>query len=293
MLEIQHHKYMLKVKKIIVLFLIAVLASCSAFHQGKKGEKIAKVGDKYLYESDLKDVLKRGMSATDSAHIRKSFIDSWIRKQLMLGKAEMNLTDEEKDVDKQLEDYRTSLLIFKYEQQLLRQKLDTVITQEEIQKYYNENNRNFILNSPIVKALYIKLPASAPYLNKVRRWYRSDDESDINDLESYCYQYAIKYDYFNDHWIYFNTILSEVPKEVTDKPRFLKYNPYFEASDSLYHYFVNIRDYQLSGSVSPLPFVENDIKNILLNKRKINFVKEVENKIYVDALDKKRFEIYK
>ena len=283
----------MKVKKVLVLFMVAVLASCSAFHQGKKGQKIAKVGDKYLYEDDLKDVLKQGMSPTDSLHIRKSFIDSWVRKQLMLEKAEMNLTDEEKNVENQLEDYRTSLLIFKYEQQLLQQKLDTVIRQDEIQKYYDDNNRNFILNSPIVRALYIKLPASAPYLDKVRRWYRSDDESDINELESYCYQYAIKYDFFNDHWIYFNTILSEVPKDVPDKERFLKYNPYFEASDSLFHYFVHIRDYQLAGSVSPLPFVEDDIKSILLNKRKINFVKEMENKIYVDALDKKKFEIYK
>ena len=121
-----------------------------------------------------------------------------IKKQLLLQKAELNLTEEQKDVHNQIEEYRSSLLIFKYEQSLILQKLDTVITQTEIEEYYNENPSNFILDINLIKALYIKLPRKAPNVEALRQLYSSEKEDDIQQLESYCYQYATKYDFFDD-----------------------------------------------------------------------------------------------
>jgi hypothetical protein len=207
-------------------------------------------------------------------------------------KAELNLTEEQMDVSRQIEEYRSSLLIYKYEQNLVAQKLDTLISQEEVIRYYDENPSNFSLDGHIVKCLYIKLPLSAPEVWRVRQLYRSEREDDIRDLESYCFEHAVNYDYFNEDWIPFDNITRELPNEIRNPDRYLRYNRYIEQQDSLYRYMVNIREYQLAGEVAPLPYVESKIRTIILNKRKVQFVNDLENNIYMDALNKGEFTIY-
>ncbi|MCK4746441.1 MAG: hypothetical protein KAT15_05375, partial [Bacteroidales bacterium] len=200
--------------------------------------------------------------------------------------------DDQKDVTLQLDEYRSSLLIYKYEQKLLAQKLDTLITLEEVQTYYDENPSNFSLDDHIIKCLYIKLPVDAPNLYIIRQLYRSEREEDFQQLESYCYQYAVKYDYFNEDWIPFESITRELPSEVRSPERYLRYNRYIEQQDSTHRYLVNIREYQLAGMVAPLPYVETRIRTIILNKRKVQFINDLENNIYMDALNKGDFTIY-
>ena len=122
----------------------------------------------------------------------------------MLYRAQKNLTDEQKNVNQQIEDYRSSLLIFKYEQEYIKQKLDTVIPQSELELFYKENIGNFVLNESIVKALFIKINLDDPYYDRIKALYRSNTEDDIKVLDNIAYQAAVKYDYFNDRWIPFS-----------------------------------------------------------------------------------------
>lgn len=253
---------------------------------------LAKVFDKYLYPSNLKDIIPVNISPSDSSILVNDYIDKWIRKQLLLRRAELNLTDEEKNVDKQLENYRSSLLIFKYEQSLIKQKLDTVITMEEIEKYYSDNPANFLLNNNIVKAIFLMVPRDAPDLRDLRRWYRNDTDDNLKKLEAYAFQYAEIYDYFDDGWVDFSEIEKNLPVRIDNPQNLLKYRKYYEVRDSTYFYFLNIKDYKLLGSVAPLSYVIQDIRTIIINKRKITQVKRLESNIYNDALNRGYFTIY-
>ena len=224
--------------------------------------------------------------------MKQNYIDKWIRKQLILQKAELNLTEEQKDVSQQIDEYRSSLLIFKYEQNLILQKLDTLIRPDQIETYYNDNEPNFILDENIAKALYIKLPSDAPNLYRARQLYRSEREEDFQELESYCYQNAVKYDYFEDQWIPFSRIMNQLPNDIRNPDSYLRYNRYIEQQDSAFRYYVKIREYHLASTTAPLEYVEHKIRSILLNQRKVQFVKELENNIYLDALNKGNFTIH-
>ena len=279
-------------KQSIILVLIFLLAQCSGVNRKQGQEPIARVFDKYLYPGDIRDILPSNISQADSVIIVRDFIEKWVKQQLLLYKAEMNLTEEEKIVDKQIENYRTSLLIYIYEQNLIEQKLDTLVDMTEIKEYYNENSSNFVLNDNMVKALFMQVPRTSPEIWKPRRWYRSENEEDIKNLENYCYQYATKYDYFNDSWIYFSEIEKILPVKIDNPEQYLKYRKYIEIKDSTYYYFVNIKDYRLIGTVSPLEVVSENIRNIIFNKRKISLIKELESEIYNDALNRNSFTIY-
>lgn len=279
-------------RKLILFAVILSFVTCSDFKR-KSGEKpVARAFDKYLYPNDINDIMPANISASDSVLAARDYIEKWIKKQLLLNKAEINLTEEEQNVDKQIENYKTSLLIYKYEQSLIEQKLDTFISFQEIEEYYNENSSNFMLNDNLVKALFLQVPRTSPEIWKIRRWYRSANEEDIKKLENYCYQYATKYDFFDDSWVYFSEIGKSLPIKIDNAEQYLKYRKFIEIKDSTYYYFVNIKDRRLIGTVSPLEIVSKNIRNIILNKRKIRLIKELEANIYNDALNRNNFIIY-
>ena len=280
------------IKRILALLLVIFAFSCSKNNNEIEDIPLARVHNKFLYESDIKSLFNSNISKEDSIVVARNYINDWIKKQLLMQKAELNLNEESKDIEKQIEDYRSSLLIFRYKQELIKQKLDTIITNQEIENYYNEYSGNFILNHNIVKALFLKISKEAPENDKVKRWYKSNDPENLSRLEDYCYQYATKFDDFNNKWIPFNNLLIEIPTNINDQERYLRYNKYIETEDDLFYYFVKINEYGLKSTVQPLEYAQLKIKSILLNKRKFTFIDELENTIYNDALNRNEFIIY-
>jgi hypothetical protein len=278
--------------KLAYLILFFIVLSCKNEVRLTEEKPVARVLDKTLVASDIQGIFPPGVTAEDSIQIAKKYIEKWIRQQLLLNKAELNLTEDEKNVKEQIENYRSSLLIYKYEQSLLKQRLDTTIRDKEIEDYYNQNASNFILNHDVVKSIYIKVPRSAPEIYKLRQWYRSDDPESIRNLEAYCFQHAENYDLFNESWIDFSELLDKIPLQIGNPGNFLRYRQTIEASDTLYHFFVRIYDYALSGQPAPLELVKNDIEKIILNKRKIQLLNELETSIYTDAQNRGQFTLY-
>ena len=273
-----------------------LIISTACQDQQKKAKKpIAKIHDQYLYLSDLQNVIPDDKSEEDSTLIAKNYINEWIKRQLLLNKAEENLDPETKDIQKQIENYRASLLIYRYQQQLIDQKLDTAVSEQEIKSYYEQNSSNFILDKNLAKVLYIKLAENSPNMEKVRDWYRSNDEEDQTRLKDYCYQYAEKFDDFNNEWIDFNTLIKNIPYSLkVSVGRFLKVRKFLEVKDnenSVYH-FVRINDYQLKGNRAPLSYVEDRIRSIIINKRKHQLLEKLESDIYNEAMNHNEFVIY-
>ena len=281
--------------KLLILHLVIfiVLVSCKQPSTFQSSEIAARVGNQVLLKKDIPDIVLSGISQPDSEKVVKKYITSWVKNILLMKKAEKNLSAQQiQDVNKQLEETKSALLIYKYEQEMIRQRLDTIVSDNEIQSYYDRHQNNFILKKNIVKALYIKVPRSAPNIDNVRKWYRSDDNSAMTSLESYSYQFANKFDDFNEKWVCFDLVLSKIPLIIRNQERFLRRNKFIEESDSSYFYFVDIRDYKLRFTVSPSEFVRYQISSVIQNQRKILFIKSMENNLYNDALNRSEFVIY-
>jgi hypothetical protein len=276
---------------IILLSVFALAPGCQNQQETEK-KPIAKIHDQYLYLSDIRNVIPDNKSKEDSTMIAKNYINDWIKKQLLLKKAEENLDQESKDIRKQIENYRASLLIYRYQQQLIDQKLDTVVREQEIRSYYNQNSSNFILDKHLVRVLYFKLAENSPNIEKVRQWYRSNDEEDLVKLKDYCYQYAEKFDDFDNSWIEFSALMQNIPHKVDNPRNFFKRRKTLEVEENGVHHFIRINDYKLKGSTSPLGYVKDRIKSIIINKRKHQLLEKLENDIYNEALNHNEFVIY-
>lgn len=278
---------------ILFVFSAVVFVSCNRKKSGDANQiAIARVYDKYLYLEDIKDVVPKGTSPKDSAVIIKSHIDNWIRTTLLTQQAENNLTDEQKDVENQLQDYRNSLITYIYEKELVKQKLDTVVADNEIEEYYEKNQGNFELKDNIIKVVYVKVNKKAPGVNDVKRWYKSDNEKDKEKLKEYCRQFAENFYLDDTSWLLFDDLLKEVPIQAYNEELFLQNNRFVEVGDSTNLYFLNIKGFKIRNSRSPLSFEKENIKNIILNKRKLQLINKMKEDIYNEAFNSNDIETY-
>ena len=172
------------------------------------------------------------------------------------------------------------------------ERMDTIVTDIEMENYYSANQESFVLSSNIVKALFIKLPSETPDIEKVRILVRSNEQTDLQKLETICYQFADKFDDFNEKWIPLNRISVELPDEIANEENFLRRTSFYETSDSTFIYIFSIRDYKLRSSVAPFEYVKDDIKRIIWNNRRIDFIRSLENGIYNDALKENNFKLF-
>jgi len=262
------------------------------FNNNQNEKIVAQIGGNKLTMSQLKMVMPLNTNKIDSISFAQNYIEKWVRNHLLLEKAELNLDKKtQDDIEVMIDNYRTSLLLFKYQQLIIQQKLDTVVTEKQLEKYYSQHAGNFRLDSSVVKTIYIQLPKSLHDRYKVRSWIRSSREDDLITLEDYCYQNARNFT-LGDNWKYFGSILKNIPRKITNQDYYLQHNKYIETTDSLYAYYIAIQEYKLSNDTTPLVFVKSKIRDILINHRKVKLIEDLENNIYNDAVDQKRFIIY-
>lgn len=264
--------------------------SCDKKEEPSPKDFVAKVKNDVLFEKDIKGIVPAGTPPKDSVVIIQKYIRNWIQETLMLQQAEENLTKEQMNVEKQLKDYRNSLIIYAYEQELVKQ-LDQQITEEELEKYYEEHKNDFELKDNIIRVTYIKVNSKAPQIENVRKWYKSENEKDLENLKNYCHQFADNF-YFDDKsWLLFNDLLKEIPIKTYNEELFLQNNRLVEVADSSHIYFVNIKGFKIKNTLSPLTFEKEKIRNIILNKRKIELINKIKTDLYKQAEAEKSFYI--
>ncbi|MBJ59286.1 MAG: hypothetical protein CMP64_01685 [Flavobacteriales bacterium] len=262
--------------------LIFFICSCKFFHKNSDQLLVTVYGDK-LYFSDIKHLLSPDLNSSDSLNLVRQLCEKWAKEQLLLNKAKINLPIVLQNVKNQVESYENSLLIYSYQKELLSQKLDTIVGIDEINSYYKNNLGNFVLNDHIVKVNYIKVKKEVPYLWKLKGLYYKNDEESKFKLEDYCYQFADDY-YIEDDWVYVNDIINVLPDSYTSRKLFNEKK--IEFFDNDYFYFLYVKKYLNKGNEAPLEMVSSQIQSIIINKRKINFLKNVEMDLYKNALAK-------
>jgi hypothetical protein len=270
------------------LCVIVLLASCGGNNQ--EGISVARVYDKTLSLKELQQALPIGLSKKDSTSFAKDFIDQWIKRNVVLKRAESNLTENQKDVSQQLEDYRVSLLIFAYERELIRQKLDTTISPSEIELYYKQNSANFELRSNIIRLKYIKLPIKTPNADKAKRWFLSQRPDDFKRLEQFVNLYAVNFLLDDSNWLLLEDVIKEIPMGNYSMGDFNSNKRFLELDDKDYHYLVAINGFMVKDSNAPLSFEKDNIRNIILNKRKIKLVEQMQLDAFKDAMNEKTIE---
>lgn len=253
----------------------------------------ARANNSYLYKDELMGIVAPGTPPEDSAKLVEAYINSWVKKQLLIQEASRKIDINEAEVERKVLDYRYSIIAYEYQNQYVNKNLNTDVSNAEIEKYYKNNVDNFILKQNIVQATFVKVPQNAPRTNKIKELIYADREKEENELKSYCLSFSAAYHISDSTWMVFDELVKNSPlAEIPNKIQFLKTNPYYETSDNNFLYFLKVDRYRISDNVSPLEFVKDDIRNIILNKRKVDLAKQLEDEVYKAAMSDDDFEIY-
>ena len=283
------------------LFLLVLSLGACDFIRMKKAsvsnnrnsKPVARVRDQHLYANDLEGIAPVGMSKEDSTERVHRFINNWIRKQLLIQEAATKIEFDEADIERKILDYRYSLMGYEYQSYYISQNLNTEVSEAEIEAYYKENIDNFILKQNIIRGKFIKLPKGAQKTDNVKALLLSKDDDNEEELNSYCLSFATQYQLDDSVWMVFDEVIKNSPMmEIPNKVHFLKNQDYIASSDDQFLYFLKIIEYRISDNVSPLEFVKEGIKNIIINKRKVELAKQLEEEVYEQATKNNEFEIY-
>ncbi len=274
------------------LFCVAFfMGSCDFFDLRSDETLLAKTYGNRLYLEDLPDLVPSGASAADSSDIVRRYVDRWVNQQIFLHHAKESLPAEKADFERQVREYENSLWIHAYENDLVSKDMDTVVTEQELLDYYEGREDQFTLRDHIVQATYIKLPLRAPDAGQVRSLYRSDDEESIEKLEQYSLQHAAAYSVDPAKWMLFNDIMMDMPVD-EDPAVFLRNNRATEITDDYYRYFLYIHDYRLRGDVSPFDFAKNNIRMLVLNQRRKEFIQQKRRDLFNNAIENNQVETF-
>ena len=277
---------------VIIAAVVLSFSSCIKVPEQTDENVLARVNDDYLYESDIKGIVPEGTNVKDSISIVRNYVNNWITEMLELNKARRNLLEEDMQFEKQLEEYRNSLILYKYESKLVSQTLDTVVSDSEIESYYKNNIGNFLLKNNIVKAYYARFKEDDPVIPKVRKFFYSKKPDARDSIDVYIEKHSNLFFLDDETWILFEDLLKFVPIETYNEEAYLQNHRKIELKVEPYIYFVNITDFKIKESVSPLSFEKEKIRQIIINKRKLEIINRMRKEIFEAAQQNNDFEIY-
>ena len=276
----------------VILVIAAAMTGCGQEHNHKGKTPLVEVSGEFLYKEDLQAALPLNISKDDSVLFAEHYIRNWIEDALLFDKAEGNIPDNDK-ISKLVENYRRALIMHTYQEELVNQKLANDISEEEINAYYEKNKELFRLDNPLVKGLFIKVPLSSPDLGNVRVWYRKNNQDIIEKLEKYSLRNAVSYDYFYDRWTSVPDVAAKIPLKVLDTDaNYLDKNRNEEVKDTAFCYFLHIEDFLGKDKQKPLDFARDEIKEILINLKRVEFINKVKEDLYQRASDRNKIIYY-
>ncbi len=280
-------------KQLLLLFIAFTILSCNYFTVKNDNSKpVARVNDSYLYKKDIKNILTNSNSKQDSIIRVKNYINSWIKHELLLNKAKLNLADETNKFEELVKKYKEDLFINSYKEKAVEQYLDTVITENDIDSFYKKNHQNFRLNEDLIQLKYINFGKNVLNKKELIKLFKSNKKEDLDSLKSK--ELSLKSMNLNDTiWVKYTDLVSKVPifKNI-DKKQLLKKDYFIQKEDSLSLYLLKISNVLKVGSVAPKSYINPTIKQIILQRRKLKLIKNIEETLVNDARKKQQFEIY-
>jgi len=274
-----------------ITFIVLILTSLfSCIQENNNKDAIARVYDAFLFENDIAVVLPQNLSKEDSVLFRTNYINAWATEQLLLQKATLNIADEDGEIKNLVETYHKELLIDKYKQAVLQQDLDTLVNEEDIEKYYQKNKDIYKLNEDLMQLRYIHFDKERKDEKELIKLFQSDESEDREKLLEK--ELEFKSFNFNDSiWVSFNLVLKKLPF-LKEEEKIKKEN-FIQKEDSLGVYLVAVKDVLYRNDIAPKSYVVPTIKQMILHKRKLELIKKIEQTLVNDAIKKKQFEKFK
>lgn len=269
-----------------------MVCSCTLFDTITKGDKVVQIGRAALYKTDFEKVIPKGISPQDSVLLAKQYIDSWAIKQLMLQKAEEQLPKGERDVEKLLEDYRTQLLVFRYENKYVEERLDTLVSIREREEYFMAHPGSFVGKNGVYKGRLVKMQNGSPNMQVMKKLAKSREIEDLEALEQLAYKSAYKYSNFNDNWVDLNIVAKEVGVPLEELHKLMAKNGLsVEVVDTVYTNILQVLEYVAPGEVTPFEYNSGKIKEIIISRRKQELLSALQRDILIDALNNNKIKI--
>lgn len=283
---------MTRILLLLSLALLLAFYACNTRIKDNNEVVLARVFDNYLYESDLSGITTENTTYRDSIVMARNYVNNWIKTKLMVEKAKFNLTKEQLDFEKRLEDYENSLIIFEYESKLISQTLDTSISETELKTFYTNHLSDFELKENIVKVFYSIVEKDFSEKSFIEKTYQLPDSLVIDSLETLSDSLNFIAVLDTSKWISFDNLKKKIPIETYNQELFLKNKRFVKISDENKCYLMKFVDFRIIDDTSPFEIVEQNIRDIILAKRKINLVKKVREEIFDQAATNNDFEIY-
>ena len=283
----------MRFSQILCLLGLTVFMSCEYFSKKKNGIPVARVNEAYLYEGDIADIIPENTSKEDSLLRINNFIDQWATQQLLIGRAKINLSEQKQLEFQQLvQQYEVDLITKAYMEALVKQNIDTTVTREEAQAVYESNLEAFKLNEDLIQFRYINVDENNLDLDEIEERLKRFDKDDKRILDSISIQFR-SYSLNDSIWIKVNQAVEKIQViNPENRKELLKKSNFIQLKDSLGLYLMQINDVKERNETAPLEYVMPTIKQIVINKRKIDFIKQLEKDITKDAIKNGQFELY-
>jgi hypothetical protein len=275
-----------------IIILLVLFVSCNRQLTNENKEVLAEINGKYLYKDDVLKKYPLQFEQSDSAQFVKQYITNWVKNQLLVAEAEKHLSDEEMNIQHELDNYRNKLLIHKYRDKKIQEILKQNITQSQVQQFYTNNQNSFILSSPIAQISYLIFPKEIDIpQNFINQMVKNKDKLN-NDTEEFIFGYAKKYDNFDNNWLYIENLLNNTKQQIPNIDHYLKNNTTYTFETETEKHIIIIHNYILSKQIAPVEFVSEQIKAHILNNIKLDFLREIKDSLYNNALKYNTFKVY-
>jgi hypothetical protein len=280
-------------KGLVIIGSIICLLSCNIFNKNDDRKPIARVNDNYLYEEDISDLVSEGTSKKDSIIIVNAYIDRWARQLLLMDGALTNLSEEkQQEFSKLVRQYKSDLYTKAYLERLVNKNIDTIVDLEEASVFYESNKESFKLNDDLLQLRYLRLPLNPMNLDTIVKRFKRFELNDQQYLDSISLQFK-SFSLNDSLWVKFNQVVDKVPVVTQQiKDQLLKKSNFLQLKDSLNLYLMHVNDIRLRNDYAPIDYVSKSIQQIVINKRKLELIKEFEKDIIKDAIKNKKFQTY-
>lgn len=279
---------------IVVLLFVTIISSCKdeVVDNDDKKVPVVEAFDEYLYLSDIQKIIPEGANTNDSVDIAETFINNWIQDQIMLHFANDYLTDQLDEIEQKTADFKRSLMIHKFKEELVSINSDSVISQDLINQYYSSHKNEFKLTNSIIKGYFVMIPLNATDLNNFKTILKQSSVDDLDQLLNYSNSVSGFFENFTLQWTDLSEQLMKMPMAIQDETNFLNTNKYAEATDANFYYFLYITNYVTIGEIAPLEYVSSSIKQILLQTQTNQIIDQFKQQKYDEAMKQGKIVFY-
>jgi phage tail tube protein FII len=282
-------------KHLPLVILLLALASCSFFKKkGGTGEKgvLARVNDEYLYVSDVQTMV-RGLKGNDSLAALKEYTENWVRKKLLLQKAMDNIAADDPGITRKVEEYRDGLILYEYEKALINKRLDTTVSDGQLEDWYSKMKEGMVLEKDVYRVYFIKLKKDAPDLADMRKWVtKPKDDEDLRKMEGYSKAYATTFNIDSGMWYDKENLLKNFPLDEAALSALTTSKSYKEFKSDDQTIFIKITGMLKKDQPAPMEFMRDKLARAIIEKRRVDLIERIYDKIYQDGIKSKSFEIF-